>query len=60
MKKISLKDDCGNTVVVKIKKFIDHIKHFHESETSIHYENGQYFTVDYKFRKKLENIKKKC
>ncbi len=57
MKKISLKGDSGNTVKVEIKKFIDHIKQFHSSGTSIHDEDGHYFTADDKFRKKLENIK---
>ena len=57
MKKISLKDVSGNTVKIEIKKFIDHIKQFHSSGISIHDEDGHYFTVDDKFRKKLENIK---
>ena len=61
MKKISLKDDSGNTVEVEIKKFTDHIKQFHSSGTSIHHdEKGHYFTVNDEFRKKLEKFKKQC
>ena len=60
MKKISLKDDSGNTVEVEIEKFIEHIKRFHSNKTSIHDEKGHYFTVNDEFRKKLEKFKKQC
>ena len=60
MKKISLKDNSGNSVKIDLEKFIDHIKQFHNSGTSIHDEKGHYFTVNYEFRKKLEKFKKQC
>ena len=47
-------DDLGNQVIVYIKKFIDHINHFHYSGVSIHEEGGHYFTVDDSFRKMLK------
>ena len=56
MKKISLKDDSGNVIEVELEKFVDHIKQFHGSGTSIHDENGHYFTVDDNFRKKLNEL----
>ena len=58
MKKISLKDDSGNTVEVEVQKFIKHIKQFHNSGTSVHDEKGHYFTVDDKFRNKLKSMLK--
>ena len=58
MKKIILKDDSGKTVKVELRTFINHINHYHKTGTSIHDENGHYFTVDDKFRKKLIKISK--
>ncbi len=52
-------DDLDNQVIVDIKKFIDHINHFHCSEVIIHEERGHYFTVDDSFRKMLKE-KTKC
>ena len=54
MKKILIKDDEGNEIEVNLDKFIDHINQFHKTGTSIHDENGHYFTVDDNFRKKLK------
>ena len=52
MKKILIKDDEGKEIEVDLDKFIDHINQFHKTGTSIHDENGHYFTVDDNFRKK--------
>ena len=38
--------------------FLEHIDQFHKSGTSIHDENGHYFTVDDNFRKKLKELNK--
>ena len=59
MKKTVLKDDNGNNVEVGLKVFIDHINQYHKTGTSIHDENGHYFTVDEEFRKKLKKISEK-
>ena len=56
MKKIVLKDDNGKSVEVDLKIFIDHINHYHKTGTSIHDENGHYFTVNEEFRKKIKKI----
>ena len=58
MKKIFIKDDEGKEIEVNLDKFIDHIKQFHKTGTSIHDENGHYFTVNDNFRKKLKEMKK--
>ena len=49
-----IKDDNGIEVEIELNKFIDHINQFHKTGTSIHDENGHYFTVDDNFRKKLK------
>ena len=54
MKKILIKDDEGKEIEVDLDKFIDHINQLHKTGTSIHDENGHYFTVDDNFRKKLK------
>ena len=59
MKKTVLKDDSGNNVEVDLKVFIDHINQYHKTGTSIHDENGHYFTVSEEFRKKLKKILEK-
>ena len=59
MKKTVLKDDNGNNVEVDLKVFIDHINQYHKTGTSIHDENGHYFTVDEESRKKLKKISEK-
>jgi len=55
---VIIKDDNGREVEVDLNKFIDHINQFHKTGTSIHDENGHYFTVDDNFRKKLKEMKK--
>jgi|TARA_Y100000782_G_C10147982_1_gene250249 hypothetical protein len=52
--KVIIKDDNGIEVEIDLNKFIDHINQFHKTGTSIHDENGHYFTVDDNFRKKLK------
>ena len=58
MSKVIIKDDNGIEVEIELNKFIDHINQFHKTGTSIHDENGHYFTVDDNFRKKLMEMKK--
>ena len=59
MKKTVLKDDNGNNIEVDPKVFIDHINQYHKTGTSIHDENGHYFTVNEEFRKQLKKISEK-
>ena len=58
MSNVIIKDDNGREVEVDLNKFIDHINQFHKTGTSIHDENGHYFTVDDNFRKKLKESAK--
>jgi len=56
MKKIILRDDNKESVEVDLKMFVDHINQFHRKGTSIHDEDGHYFTVNEAFRKKIKKI----
>ena len=57
MNEICLKDNHDKTYVIKdIESFHTHILNDHSSGTSIHEENGYYFTVDEKFRKKIKEL----
>ena len=58
MKKI-IKDDNGKDVEVDLKNFMEHINQFHKTGTSIHDEDGHYFTVNDDFRNKLKKIEDK-
>ena len=59
MKKVFISDDNGKEVEVDLKKFIEHIDLFHKTGTSIHDEDGHYFTVNDDFRNKLKKIEDK-
>ena len=50
MKKVEIIDDIGNKIKVDIKKFKKHLDEYHLNGSSVHEENGHYFTVDQKFR----------
>ena len=58
MSNVIIKDDNGIEVEIELNKFIDHINQFHKTGTSIHDENGHYFTVNDNFRKKLKEMDK--
>ena len=58
MSKVRIKDDNGNEIEVDLDRFQKHIDKYHSSGSSIHDENGHYFTVDGNFRKKLKEMKK--
>ena len=56
MKKVEIIDDIGNKVEVDIKEFKKHLDEYHLKGSSIHEENGHYFTVDQKFRNKINSL----
>ena len=56
MKLVKILDDNGNNIKVNIKDFYNHILKFHSKGTSIHEEDGHYFTVDEKLRKKIKEM----
>ena len=55
--KVSIKDNDGNDYFIKdLKSFYQHILEYHASGTSIHEENGHYFTVNDDFRSKIKKL----
>ena len=56
MKKVEITDDIGNIIKVDIKKFKKHLDEYHLNGSSVHEENGHYFTVDQKFRDKINSL----
>ena len=47
MNKVSIKDNNNDDYVIKdLKSFYQHILDYHASGTSLHEENGHYFTVN--------------
>ena len=58
MKKVILKDDSSNDVEIELETFVKHINLFHKTGTSIHEQDGHYFTVNQKFRDKLQILLK--
>ena len=54
---LSIKDNKGNDYTIKdLNSFYQHILEYHTSGTSIHEENGHYFTVDDDFRSKIKKL----
>ena len=53
MRKAKIKDDNGKLIEIDIEKFKKHLDEYHLNGSSIHEENGHYFTVDQKFRNKI-------
>ena len=56
MKKAKIKDDNGKLIEVDIVKFKKHLDQYHSTGSSLHEENGHYFTVDQKFRDKINSL----
>ena len=57
MSEYKIKDNNGHDyIITNINSFCKHIQDYHSSGTSIHEENGHYFTVNDAFRSKLENL----
>ena len=59
MKKTILKDDNGKSIEIDLKTFLNHLKEFHKTGTTINTQNGCLFTVDGEFRKKIIKLYKK-
>ena len=54
---IKIKYNNGNDYIIKdLKSFYQHILDFHASGTSLHEENGHYFTVNDDFRSKIVKL----
>ena len=56
MRKAKIKDNNGKMIEIDIKKFKKHLDEYHSTGSSLHEENGHYFTVDNDFRDKIESL----
>ena len=57
MNAISIKDNDGKDYrITDIKSFYKHLLDFHSVGTSLHEENGHYFTVNDDFRSKIKKL----
>ena len=56
MRKAKIKDDSGKLIEIDIKKFKKHLDEYHSSGSSVHDEDGHYFTVDQNFRDKIKSL----
>ena len=61
MMKISkIEDNNGKDYIIRdIESFYQHILDYHSSGSSLHEENGHYFTVNDKFRSKIKKLYQK-
>ena len=46
MRKVKINDNQGKSIEVDIDKFKKHLDEYHSSGSSVHDEDGHYFTVD--------------
>ena len=53
MRIVKIKDNQGKLIEVDIVKFKQHIDEYHLNGSSVHEEDGHYFTVDQDFRNKI-------
>ncbi len=56
MRKAKIKDNNGKMIEIDIKKFKKHLDEYHSTGSSLHEENGHYFTVDEDFRDKIKSL----
>ena len=56
MRKAKIKDDNGKLIEVDIEKFKKHLDEYHSSGSSVHDEDGHYFTVNQNFRDKIKSL----
>lgn len=59
MNTVSIKDNNNDDYVIKdLKSFYQHILDYHAFGTSLHEENGHYFTVNDEFRSMINKLYK--
>ena len=57
MKVSKIEDNNGKDYIIRdIESFYQHILDYHSSGTSLHEENGHYFTINDEFRSKIKKI----
>ena len=56
MRKVKINDNHGKSIEVDIDEFKKHLDEYHSSGSSVHDEDGHYFTVDQSFRNKINSL----
>ena len=57
MKVSKIEDNNGKDYIIRdIESFYQHILDYHSSGTSLHEENGHYFTINDEFRSKIKKL----
>ena len=56
MRKVKINDNQGKSIEVDIDQFKKHLDEYHLNGSSVHEENGHYFTVDQRFRDKINSL----
>ena len=52
-----IEDNNGKNYIIRdIESFYQHILDYHSSGTSLHEENGHYFTINDEFRSKIKKL----
>jgi uncharacterized protein YlzI (FlbEa/FlbD family) len=57
MKVSKIEDNNGKNYIIRdIESFYQHILDYHSSGTSLHEENGHYFTINDEFRSEIKKL----
>ena len=56
MRMVKIKDNQGKLIEVDIVKFKQHKDEYHSNGSSVHEEDGHYFTINQNFRNKILNL----
>ena len=56
MRKVKIHDNHGKSIEVDIDQFQKHLDEYHSTGSSVHDEDGHYFTVDQNFRDKIKSL----
>ncbi len=56
MRKVKINDNHGKSIEVDIDQFKKHLDEYHSTWSSVHDEDGHYFTVDQNFRDKIKSL----
>ena len=56
MRKVKINDNHGKSIEVDIDQFKKHLDENQSTGSSVHDEDGHYFTVDQNFRDKIKSL----
>ena len=56
MRKVKINDNHGKSIEVDIDQFKKHLDEYRSTGSSVHDEDGHYFTVDQNFRDKIKSL----